>query len=342
MPEEPIMNTQPSNRGTARKFLVTGAQGFIGAWIVKTLVERGDEPVVFDLSKESRRLQAIMTAEELARVTFIEGDITELAPLERAVAENGITHIIHLAGLQIPLCAADPIRGAKVNVIGTLNVFEVARRRPDLVKRIAYASSAAVYGPAEAYEGGRVAENARLLPATHYGVFKQCNEGNAAVYFRDAGISSAGLRPLTLYGVGRDFGLTSGPTKAIKAAIVGRPYTIKFTGATNMPYIRDCAEIFIRCAEMELPGARVYAVRGVVIDMAEFIKTLEALEPRARGLVRAEGPHLPIAADLDDSALRRDLGEVPMTPLEEGIRETATIFDRLQREGRLDTQDLEV
>jgi len=91
-----------------------------------------------------------------------------------------------------------------------------------------------------------------------------------------------------------------------------------------------------------LAGARVYAVRGVVIDMVDFIKTLEAVEPRARGLIRAEGSHLPIAADLDDSALRRDFVEVPMTPLEEGIRETAMIFDRLQREGRLDTQDLEV
>src|ERR1019366_2835007 len=100
----------------------------------------------------------------------------------------GITHIIHLAGLQIPSCIADPIQGAMVNVIGTLNVFEVARRRPEQVKRISYASSAAVYGPEEAYAGGHVSENAPLLPATHYGVYKQCNEGNARVYFKDAGI----------------------------------------------------------------------------------------------------------------------------------------------------------
>ena len=336
------MNAQPSNERTERKFLITGAQGFIGAWVVKTLVERGDRPIVFDLSKESHRLRAIMSEEQLATVTFIEGDVTQLALLDRTVSENGITHIIHLAGLQIPACAADPIRGAMVNVIGTLNVFEVARRRPDLVKRIAYASSAAVYGPEEAYEGGHVSENAPLLPASHYGVFKQCNEGNARIYFRDAGISSVGLRPLTVYGVGRDFGTTSGPTKAIKAAMVGRPYTIRFTGTTNMLYARDCAEVFIRCGENELVGARVYAVSGAVVDVGDFIKTLEAVEPRARALIRAEGKHLPIAADLDDSALRRDLGKVSTTPLEEGIRETAMIFDRLQREGRLDTQDLEV
>jgi nucleoside-diphosphate-sugar epimerase len=336
------MNNQVSSNGNSKQFLITGAQGFIGAWVVKTLVERGDRPIVFDLSKESRRLRAIMSEEQLASVTFIEGDVTQLAPLDRTVSENGVTHIIHLAGLQIPACAADPIRGAMVNVIGTLNVFEVARRRPDLVKRIAYASSAAVYGPEEAYEGGHVSENAPLLPASHYGVFKQCNEGNARIYFKDAGISSAGLRPLTVYGVGRDFGATSGPTKAIKAAIVGRPYTIRFTGTTNMLYARDCAEVFIRCGENELVGARVYAVSGAVINLENFVKTLEAVEPRARGLIRAEGKPLPIAADLDDSALRRDLGKVPTTLLEDGIRETAMIFDHLHREGRLDTQDLEV
>jgi nucleoside-diphosphate-sugar epimerase len=336
------MNNQVSSNGNSKQFLITGAQGFIGAWVVKTLVERGDRPIVFDLSKESRRLRAIMSEEQLASVTFIEGDVTQLAPLDRTVSENGVTHIIHLAGLQIPACAADPIRGAMVNVIGTLNVFEVARRRPDLVKRIAYASSAAVYGPEEAYEGGHVSENAPLLPASHYGVFKQCNEGNARIYFKDAGISSAGLRPLTVYGVGRDFGATSGPTKAIKAAIVGRPYTIRFTGTTNMLYARDCAEVFIHSAEVDLAGARVYAVSGAVINLENFVKTLEAVEPRARGLIRAEGKPLPVAADLDDSALRRDLGKVPTTLLEDGIRETAMIFDHLHREGRLDTQDLEV
>jgi nucleoside-diphosphate-sugar epimerase len=109
-----------------------------------------------------------------------------------------------------------------------------------------------------------------------------------------------------------------------------------------MLYARDCAEVFIRCGENELVGARVYAVSGAVVDVGDFIKTLEAVEPRARALIRAEGKHLPIAADLDDRALRRDLGKVSTTPLEEGIRETAMIFDRLQREGRLDTQDLEV
>lgn len=321
--------------------MITGAKGFIGAWIVKELVERGDRPYVFDIDAESHRVNALLTNDQFARVAFIQGDVTKLADVDRAVAENGVTHMLHLAGLQVPGCAADPVRGAMVNVIGTLNVFDVARKRRDLIQRIVYASSAAVFGPEGFYGGATVPEGAPLMPGTHYGVFKQCNEGNARVYFQNDGISSVGIRPWAVYGVGRDQGITSGPTKAIKATIVGRPYIIRFTGNTDLQYVRDIAKIFIRCAEAESTGAKVFTPRGSVVSIAEFIVTLERVLPGARGLIKAEGRPLPIAADLDDSALQRDLGHVPRTPLEEGIRETAAIFARLAQAGTLDTKDLD-
>ena len=335
------MTQEHERHAMAAHFLITGAKGFIGAWIVKNLVARGDRPWVFDLDTESHRLRALLSDEQLKAVTFLQGDVTVLEEVDRAVAENGITHIIHLAGLQVPLCAANPPLGAKVNVLGTLNVFEVARRRRDLVKRIVYASSAAVFGPEEFYGPTTVQEGAPLLPGTHYGVFKQCNEGNARVYFTNDGIPSVGLRPWAVYGVGRDQGISSGPTKAIKASVLGRPYVIRFTGAVDLQYVDDCARIFLRCAEDDLPDARVYTLRGSVVQVEEFIRTLEQVYPRAQGLIRAEGKHLPIAPDLDDSALVRDLKDVPRTPLDHGISKTAAIFERLQSEGRLDTRDLE-
>jgi len=324
-----------------RRFLITGAKGFIGVWIVKNLVERGDCPWIFDVDAESHRLRMLLSDEQLERVSFVPGDVTRFEDLDRAVGENGITHLIHLAALQVPACAANPPRGAMVNVVGTLNVFEVARRRPDQVKRVVYASSAAVFGPEEFYGHTTVPEGAALQPGTHYGVFKQCNEGNARVYFLSHGIASAGLRPWAVYGVGRDQGITSGPTKAIKAVVVGRPYTIRFSGGLDMQYVDDTAKIFLRCADTEIPDARVYTLRGAVVQIEEFMATLERLVPAARGLIRSEGPHLPIAYDLDDSALVRDLGDVPRTSLEEGIRQTLELFTRLHREGRLDTKDLE-
>ena len=223
-----------SNPGRPRRFLITGAKGFIGAWIAKTLLEGGNPPAVFDIDPGFERLSAIVGASQLKEINFIEGDVTKYGDLDRAIAGNGITHVLHLAGLQVPGCAADPVRGALVNVIGTLNVFEVARRRRDLVERIVYASSAAVFGPEEFYGCVTVPEGAPLRPGTHYGVFKLCNEGNARVYFLNDGIPSVGIRPWAVYGVGRDTGISSGPTKAIKAAVLHRPYTIGFTGAVDL------------------------------------------------------------------------------------------------------------
>ena len=328
-------------RSARNRFLITGAKGFIGSWIVKDLVERGDRPYILDRDPESHRLRALLSPEQMESFTFISGDVTQFQDLERAVAENGVTHIIHLAALQVPACAANPVLGAGINVGGTLNVFEVARARPDLVQRVVYASSAAVFGPEEFYGSAKVPDGAPLEPGTHYGVFKQCNEGNARVYFKNHGISSAGLRPWAVYGAGRDVGLTSGPTKAIKAAVLARPYTIRFTGGLDLQYVRDTARIFLACADSDLAGARVYTLRGSVVRVDEFIAELERELPAARGLIRAEGGTLHMAYDLDDSALMRDLKNVPRTPLNRGIRETIEIFSRLLQEGNLECSDLD-
>jgi nucleoside-diphosphate-sugar epimerase len=323
-----------------RRFLVTGAKGFIGAWIVKELLDRGEQPFVFDIDMESGRLAALLTRDQLASLQLISGDITQYQDVESAIGDHGVTHVLHLAGIQVPFCAADPLRGAMINVVGTLNVFEVARRRRDMVRSVVYASSAAVFGPEEAYGGATVPDGAPLLPGTHYGVFKQCNEGNARVYYLNDALSSVGLRPGSVYGVGRDRGMTSGPTKAIKAAVVGRPYTIRFTGGMDLQYVRDTARLFIQCAEAGLSGAKVYTLRGDVMQVDRFLNILEQLMPASRTLIKAEGKPLPVAYDFDDSALHHDLGNVHRTPLEDGIRETAEIFELLQLAGTLDTKDL--
>lgn len=341
MPRMKSNTVNKRKKAAGSRFLITGAKGFIGAWIVKNLLEQGDQPWIFDMDQSSHRLQALLSKEQLQQVGFIQGDVTRFADLERAVLDHGIAYIIHLAALQVPACAANPIQGALVNVVGTVNVFELAKRHREQIKRIVYASSAAVFGPEEFYGGETVSESAVLHPLSHYGVFKECNEGNARVYFASDGISSVGLRPWAVYGVGRDQGLTSAPTKAIKSIVLHRPYTIRFTGGVDMQYVNDTAQVFLQCAEKDLPGAKVYSLRGSVIQVNDLIDALERVSPGARKLIRAEGKQLPIAADLDDSALVRDLGEVPRTSLEDGIRETMNIFEKLNGEGRLDTSDLE-
>src|SRR5207253_3334487 len=244
--------------------------------------------------------------------------------------------VVHLAGLQVPTCRVDPILGAKVNVIGTLAVLETVRVLGEQIRRLLYTSSAAVIGTPTDYPSGRLADEVQLKPTTHYGYFKVCNEGNARIYFQDFGVSSVGLRPWTVYGVGRDFGMTSEPTKAIKAVALGRQYHISYGGWQDLQYVEDVAGTFVNCLDRPYSGAKSYNLRGQVVDLPAFHRALFAVAPEAQALVTHGERQIAIAYDLDDSALRRDLGPMPLTPLEDGIRRTLDHFRRLQNEGRLD------
>jgi nucleoside-diphosphate-sugar epimerase len=314
-------------------YFITGAQGCIGSWIVKALTERGDQAVVFDRSDDSRRLSAIM--DDLAGVRFITGDITDTDAVLSALSASGAERVIHLAGLQVPTCKTDPLAGALVNVAGTLNVFEAARTIG--INSIVYASSAAVYGLNDG--DGALDETVQCEPTTHYGVFKRANEGNARVYFLDHGIDSVGLRPLTVYGVNRDTGLTSDPTKAMKSAVVGRPFHIRFAGATDFQYVADTAATFISCADKTPKGAHVFNLHGETVTVERIARFIN--EQANRDLITFGGPPIPIPAAMDDTAIRKIMSELPSTPLEAGVRETMEKFAGLRDAGRLDTSDID-
>jgi nucleoside-diphosphate-sugar epimerase len=322
------------------RVLLTGGYGCIGSWIVRNLLERGDQVWVYDLKEDLHRQRLLLDQSQLCRVKFVPGDVTDLPRLREAIQGNRITHLIHLAGLQVPVCRADPLLGARVNVLGTLAVFEAARQSEGQVERLVYASSGAVFGPPENYPAGPLPDDIPLAPTTHYGVFKCCNEGNAHVYFQDHGLSSIGLRPWTVYGVGRDFGMTSEPTKAIKSLALGRPYHISYGGVQDLQYVDDVAKTFARCLEAPYRGAKSYNLRGQVVDLPAFHWALCQVDPAAAGLISYGERQIAIAYDLDDSALQRDLGPMPQTRLVDGIRETLDHFRRLHAEGRLDTADL--
>ena len=123
-------------------FLVTGASGCIGAWTVRLLLDDGVPVTVSDVNSDLRRLRLISDG-GAPEVDFAVLDVTQSGDVADVIRHRGITHIVHLAGLQLPFCAADPPRGALVNVVGTVNMFEAVRAARRLIG-LAYASSAAV------------------------------------------------------------------------------------------------------------------------------------------------------------------------------------------------------
>ncbi len=321
---------------TNGRFLVTGALGCIGAWTVRALVAAGADVTAFDLGRDARRLRLIMTPEELDRVGFAVGDITDLAAIERVLDDSAITNVIHLAALQVPFCRADPPRGALVNVVGTVNVFEAVRRRGDRMAPIVYTSSMAVFTADDADPvTGRLTSAAVPHPPNHYGVYKQANEGNARIYWQDNGLSSVGVRPMTVYGVGRDQGMTSGPTKAIVAAVLGRPYRVSFAGPTVYQYAADVARTLIAASRAAPEGAHVFNLPGVVADGPALAAAIETAVPEAAGLIDFEPGDLPFPSEIDHDGIET-VDPAPVTPLANGIAETVAIYRTLAREGRLD------
>jgi nucleoside-diphosphate-sugar epimerase len=319
--------------------MMTGGYGCIGSWVAKQLADAGQEVWIYDLKEDNHRLDLILEPGQSSSVHFLAGDVSDGDMVRSAVERVGATHVLHLAGLQTPTCRANPLLGAKVNVLGTLAVFEAALALKDQVQRVVYASSAAVHGPPQDSPIGSVGDLVRLSPLSHYGAFKVCNELNARVYWLDHGITSIGLRPWTVYGVGRDFGMTSEPTKSIRAVALGRPFRISYGGKQDLQYVGDVAATFVQALMHPFEGADAFNLRGAVEPIEAFVDAVCDAAPQARDLITHGDRQLPIAPDLDDGRLQERLGPIPRTPLRDGIAETYRRFVALHRDGRLDESD---
>ena len=307
-----------------RRFLITGALGAIGAWTMRSLLDRGDDVVALDLGGSAHRLQIALDDAQRARVTHVQGDITDLAALERALDEHAIDGVIHLAALQVPFVRADPALGAAVNVTGTTNVLEAVRRREGAISHVVYASSIAVYGPAGTLAGDDV-------PGTLYGVYKRANEGTAHRYLEDYGVSSIGLRPHTVFGPGRDQGVTSAPTLAMVAAAARRPYEIPFGGRIQLQHTADAGEAFARAALLDYEGASVHDLDGAVLDVEEVAALIRQAAPGAD--ISVGDGVLPLVESVDGSSFVELLGGSVMGPVEERVTASVRRFEELVEQG---------
>ncbi|MGE5124261.1 MAG: NAD-dependent epimerase/dehydratase family protein [Acidobacteriaceae bacterium] len=306
------------------RFIVTGALGCIGAWTVRNLIKAGVSTAILDTGKRDHRLRLLMTEDEISRLATYRGDISDLEVVHQVFDQFQPTNIIHLAALQLPFCKADPSAGARVNVVGTVNIFEAAIKLG--IRHLAYASSTAVYGLSEEYPSGLLSHQADLKPRSHYGVYKQANEGTAKVYFLDDGISSIGLRPYVVYGPGRDQGMTSTPTKAMLAAATGRPYRISYGGRYCFQYADDVANQFIAAARQDFNAAEVFNIGGASVSTQDVISAIEKALPASQGLLTYDDIPLPFPQEVDNAALNALLGRLPETTLEEGVRQSLSIF----------------
>lgn len=292
------------------RILITGGSGFIGLWLTRSLLAKGAQVRVLDLKPDGPLVNEIL-GNKAANVEWRAGDVSDGDAV--AAAAEGCDALVHLAAVLTPACQADPIRGAEINLIGTLNIFEAAKKQG--AASVVYMSSAGVFGP----DDGKTPR-----PTTHYGAFKLAMEGCARAYWADHGIASIGFRPLVVYGPGREIGLTAGPSLACRAAARGEAYAIPFTGVSDFVHVDDVVAAYLAALETPPQDARAYTLVGDCCTAEEFAAEVCRVVPAAR--ITADGPALPIAGRLDPGTLRDDLPAIPRTRVHDGIAATVAYY----------------
>jgi UDP-glucose 4-epimerase len=301
--------------------LVTGGAGLVGSHIVDQLV--GQNPseirVLDNLTRGSR--QNLIAAQARLPITFIEADVRDRAAVRRAVA--GCDYVFHQAAIRITLCAEQPRDCVDVLVNGTLNVFEAAAAAG--VQKVVYASSASVYGAAEAFP-----TDERHHPyhnRTLYGAAKLMNEGIARHFHDMNGLPSVGLRYFNVYGPRMD--MTGAYTEVLMRWLDcidrGARPQVHGDGSASMDfvYIEDIA----RANVLALCSDRVDAVYNVASGTETSLLGLWRALQQVTGAYHLEPEFLPprkvnpVPRRLADTTRARDeLGFVAEVPLEEGLR----------------------
>ncbi len=302
--------------------LVTGAAGFIGYHTAEALLARGEEVVgiddlnsYYDVKLKQARL-ARLTGRKGFR--FIEGDIAEENTFD-GLAPDRIVHLAAQAGVRYSL--QNPRAYIRANLMGHLNVLELARGMGEGLKHLVYASSSSVYGGNEKAPFSET--DAVEKPVSLYAATKRSDELISYSYSHLYGIPQTGLRFFTVYGPwGR-------PDMAYwlftEALLSGRPIDV-FAGGVltrDFTYVDDIVSGILKVldAPPERGVNRVYNIgNSNPVSVNDFIATLERLTGRTAR--RNELPMQPgdvRATHADASALERDHGFKPSTPLEQGL-----------------------
>ena len=314
-----------------RAVLVTGAQGFIGSWLVEALLDRGAEVVaiVRDTPVRSRFHLDGMDR----RTTLTRADLGDVPELVRIVNEHEVDTVFHLAAQTIVGTAnRSPLSTFETNVRGTYNMLE-ACRLCGAVARVVVASSDKAYG---AHDRLPYTETAPLAPSFPYDVSKACADMIARSYHATYGLPVAVTRFANVYG-GGDFNYSRLVPDTIRALLDGRRPVLRSdaTPERDFMYAEDAAAAYLAIAETldreEVAGRAFNAGSGTPVPVIDVVRRLIAisgrdLEPDIRGEAPPAGE---IARQFLDSSLIEELvGWTARRELDDGLRATYEWYEK--------------
>lgn len=315
-----------------RRWLVTGAAGFIGSNLVETLLLLGQDVLGLDnfSTGHRRNLEEIrknVGEKHWARFTLHEADIRDMAACEQAV--SGVDYVLHQAALgSVPRSVKDPMTTHHVNVTGFLNMLDAARRAP--IKGFVYAASSSTYGD----EPNLPKREERIgRPLSPYAVTKLVDEIYAEVYARTYQFAATGLRYFNVFGPRQDpnGAYAAVIPKWISSMIEGEAVQINGDGETSRDFcfVGNVVQANLRAALRQAEGvSQVYNVavggRTTLNDLFGIIRDGLA----ARGIEYALAPqYMPFRAgdvrhsQADVSKAQAGIGFAPLVDLRTGMNE---------------------
>lgn len=299
--------------------LVTGGAGFIGSHIVRALLDAGEKVRVLDNFSTGK-------AENLSGLTgsleVLEGDVRDDARLNEAM--QGVEVVFHQAAfVSVPQSMEDPLTCLDVNVQGTANVLEKARRHG--VRRVVLASSAAVYGNADALP---LDEETPLRPLSPYAASKRVDEIYAQLYTHAFGLETVALRYFNVFGPRQrpDSPYAAAVPIFVRRYLDGKAVTVFGDGGQtrDLIYVGDVARANLLAANHPNAAGQIFNIcTGIETRLLDLLKVLDKLFPAAPEPVFAD----PRPGDIYRSVgsperAARVMGFRVQTSLEEGLRQT--------------------
>lgn len=321
-------------KASPRRWLVTGAAGFIGSNLVEALLAADQIVVGFDCFSTGRRANLPVASDSSSaaakRFTFVEGDVRSLEACRTAC--RGVDYILHEAAqVSVPASMNDPLTTHEANVTGFLNVLTAARESK--VRRVVYASSCSIYGDSERLP---LTEDQPGRPLSPYAASKWMDEIYAATFAKAFGLESIGLRYFNVFGPRQD-------PKGVYAAVIpqwvtamirNEPIRIFGDGSTTRDfcYVANVVQANLLAAVANLGSSR-HEVFNVAVNARTSLNELFEL---LRTQLLPEYPHLksyrPGYEDFrpgdirhsqaDVSKTMRVLGYAPSHTVAQGLQET--------------------
>ena len=306
--------------------LVTGGRGFVGGWLCKALLERGETVISLDRRRLEERPSAIGMLGIEEELVQVEGQLTDAEAVAGALAEHGVDSVFHLAAETIVgTVQASPVQGFESNVRGTWTVLEACREAG--VDRVVVASSDKAYG---AHDELPYREDFALQPTAPYEASKAAADLIARSYWHSYGLPVAVTRFANIYG-GGDLNFSRLVPEAVAAALQGRAPVLRSDGSPERDflYVEDATAAYLAIADslerdevrgeaFNAGGGRPHPVREVVELIARLAET--GTEPEVRGTGNPAGEI--DRQYVDPEKLHRVCGWRPAVDLEAGLAAT--------------------